>query len=56
MLVMVTLDGSLKFHPVDEQWQRIVCAMMGLHFHGVRPGGPTVHLTPPDTLKPCWRR
>ena len=43
--------SSLIFHPVDEQWQRNVCAMMGLLFHGknrVRPGGPNVPLTPPD--------
>ena len=43
--------SSLKFHPVDEQWQQNVCAMMGLLFHGknrVRPGGPSVPLTPPD--------
>ena len=43
--------SSLKFHQVDEQWQRNICAMMGLHFHGknrIRPGGPNVPLTPPD--------
>ena len=43
--------SPLKFHPVSEQWQRNVCARMGLQFHGknrVRPGGPNVSLTPPD--------
>ena len=43
--------SPLKFHPVTEQWQRNICAQIGLEFHGknrVRPGGPNVSLTPPD--------
>ena len=40
-----------RFHPVDEQWQRLTCANLGLRFHrknSVRPGGPDVVLTAPD--------
>ena len=43
--------NPLKFHPVSEQWQRNVCARMGLQFHcknRVRLGGTNVSLTPPD--------
>ena len=42
---------TFRFHPVDEQWQRLTCANLGLRFHrknSVRPGGPDVLLTAPD--------
>ena len=40
-----------KFYPVNEQWQRNKCALLGLQFYGknsVSSGGPHVALTPPD--------
>ena len=45
-----------RYHPVDEQWQRLACARVGLDFirkFDVTPGGPEVDLTPPNvrTLK-----
>ena len=44
-------DCPFKYHPVDEQWQRNVCAQMGLQFHArtrIRVGGPNISLTRPD--------
>ena len=40
-----------KFYPVNEQWQRNKCALLGLQFYGknsVSSGGPHIALTPPD--------
>ena len=42
-----------SFYPVDEQWQRNACAIMGLQFrrkNSMTPGGPDVALTPPDQV------
>ena len=36
-------DCPFKYHPVDKQWRRHVCAQMGLQFHArrrIRAGGP----------------
>ena len=43
--------NPLKFHPVNEQWQRSVCAIMGLQYNGknrLRSGGPKCA---PDTSR-----
>ena len=40
-----------KFHSVDEQWQRGICALLGFNFektNGVAPGGESLPLTCPD--------
>ena len=52
--------GNLKFHTVNEQWQRWACALLGLEFIGatqMRRGGPHVALTPPHTrrIKPIGK-
>ena len=44
-------SNVMFYHPVDEQWQRNACDIMGLQFkkgNGVTPGGPNVRLTTPD--------
>ena len=44
-------ETPFRYHPVDEQWQRNACAIMGLQFRGpnrVHPGGPDVALKRPD--------
>ena len=46
-----TSVSPFKFHPVDEQWQRNMCAQTGLQFYAItriRAGGPNVSLTRPD--------
>jgi len=44
-------QASWRYHPVDVQWQRNTCNVMGLQFHGpntVAPGSPDVIIKPPD--------
>ena len=42
---------SLRYDPVDVEWQRNACNVMGLQFHGpktVAPGGTDIVIKPPD--------
>ena len=44
-------QNSQRYHPVDVEWQRNACNVMGVQFHGpntVAPGGPDVAIKPPD--------
>ena len=45
---------TLRYHPVDTEWQQNACHLLGITYHrpnGVTPGGPTVRLTYPHVRK-----